>query len=153
MKRGSPTRDSWLVTRGSHNPRDTSYELRAHEPRATNNACNGHVHHAPTSERGTGAWSAAPPPFRDNPRLILVGIGVLIAALVAILIVANRTPRFSPDFLSEFVLYALTAGDLTMLAGLVFVLARNIVKLIVERRQARAVRAFPRQARRACSWA
>jgi two-component system nitrogen regulation sensor histidine kinase NtrY len=81
-------------------------------------------------------------PFRDNPRLILIGIGVLIAALVAILIVANRTPRFSPDFLSEFVLYALTAGDLTMLAGLVFVLARNIVKLIVERRQARPFARF-----------
>jgi two-component system nitrogen regulation sensor histidine kinase NtrY len=81
-------------------------------------------------------------PFRDNPRLILAGIGVLIAALVAILIVANRTPRFSPDFLSEFVLYALTAGDLTMLAGLVFVLARNIVKLIVERRQARPFARF-----------
>ena len=50
-------------------------------------------------------------PFRDNPRLILAGIAVLIAALVAILTVANRSPRFSPDFLAEFVLYALTAAD------------------------------------------
>ena len=81
-------------------------------------------------------------PFRDSPRLILAGIGVLVAALVVILIVANRTPRFSPDFLSEFVLYALTAGDLTMLTGLVFVLARNLVKLIVERRQARPFARF-----------
>jgi two-component system, NtrC family, nitrogen regulation sensor histidine kinase NtrY len=80
--------------------------------------------------------------FRDNPRLILAGIGVLIAALAVILIVANRTPRFSPDFLSEFVLYALTAFDLTVLAALVFVLARNIVKLIVERRQARPFARF-----------
>ena len=48
----------------------------------------------------------------------------------------NRTPRFSPDFLTEFVLYALSAADLTMLVALVFVLARNIVKLIVERRRA-----------------
>ena len=93
-----------------------------------------------TPRRPSGpGQSPSPPrrrPFRDNPRLILVGIGVLIAVLVAMLVVANRTPRFSPDFLTEFVLYALTAADLTMLAALVFVLARNIVKLIVERRQA-----------------
>src|SRR5262249_11779333 len=72
-------------------------------------------------------------PFRDNPRLILLGIAVLIGLLAAILAVANRS-RFSPDFTSEFVLYGLSAADLTMLAALVFVLARNIVKLIVERR-------------------
>ena len=56
--------------------------------------------------------------------------------LVALLAIASGTSRFSPDFLSEFVLYALSAADLTMLAALVFVLARNIVKLIVERRKA-----------------
>src|SRR3954465_7963479 len=75
-------------------------------------------------------------PFRDNPRLILSGIGVLVAVLIALLAIANGTSRFSPDFLSEFVLYGLSAADLTMLAALVFVLARNIVKLIVERRKA-----------------
>src|ERR1700681_3034172 len=75
-------------------------------------------------------------PFRDNPRLILAGIGVLALVFVAILAIANRTPRLSPDFLTEFVLYALSAADLTMLAALVFVLARNIVKLVVERRRA-----------------
>jgi two-component system nitrogen regulation sensor histidine kinase NtrY len=74
-------------------------------------------------------------PFRDNPRLILAGIAVLLAALVAILVLANRTPRFSPDFLTEFLLYGLIAADLTMLLALVFVLARNIVKLVVERRR------------------
>src|SRR5215208_413619 len=76
-------------------------------------------------------------PFRDNPRLILAGIGVLVVVLIALLAIASgTTSRFSPDFLSEFVLYALSAADLTMLAALVFVLARNIVKLIVERRKA-----------------
>src|SRR5579862_2111816 len=74
-------------------------------------------------------------PFRDNPRLILAGIAVLLAALVAILVLANRTPRFSPDFLTKFLLYGLVAADLTMLVALVFVLARNIVKLVVERRR------------------
>jgi len=74
-------------------------------------------------------------PFRDNPRLILAGITVLALALVA-LVVAARGSRFAPDVLSEFVLYALLAADLTMLAALLFVLARNIIKLIVERRKA-----------------
>ena len=43
-------------------------------------------------------------------------------------------------------LYALSAADLTMLVALVFVLARNIVKLVVERRRGSAVRAVPREA-------
>jgi two-component system nitrogen regulation sensor histidine kinase NtrY len=75
-------------------------------------------------------------PFRDSPKLILAGIAVLVGVLVALVAIANGTSRFSPDFLSEFVLYALTAADLTMLAALLFVLARNIIKLIVERRKA-----------------
>jgi two-component system nitrogen regulation sensor histidine kinase NtrY len=74
-------------------------------------------------------------PFRDNPRLILTGIAVLLLALVAILRVANRPPSVTPDFMSEVVLYALTMADLTMLVALLFVLARNIVKLVVERRR------------------
>jgi two-component system nitrogen regulation sensor histidine kinase NtrY len=75
-------------------------------------------------------------PFRDNPRLILAGIAVLVGGLVAILVVAERTSRLSPDFLTEVVLYALSAIDVMMLLALVFVLARNIIKLLVERRRA-----------------
>jgi two-component system, NtrC family, nitrogen regulation sensor histidine kinase NtrY len=74
-------------------------------------------------------------PFRDNPRLILLGILLLIAALVAMVRLADRSTELNPDFLSEVVLYALSAADLTMLVALVFVLARNIVKLVVERRR------------------
>jgi two-component system nitrogen regulation sensor histidine kinase NtrY len=74
-------------------------------------------------------------PFRDNPRLILLGILVLIAALVVMVRLADRSVELNPDFLSEVVLYALSAADLTMLVALVFVLARNIVKLVVERRR------------------
>src|SRR3989442_14263086 len=89
--------------------------------------------------RASGPTRAPEPPrrpFRDNPRLILAGIGLLVVVLIALLAIASGTSRFSPDFLSEFVLYGLSAADLTMLAALVFVLARNIVKLIVERRKA-----------------
>ena len=74
-------------------------------------------------------------PFRDNPRLILLGIAVLLAALVAMVTLADRSTELNPDFLTEVVLYALSAADLTMLVALVFVLARNVVKLIVERRR------------------
>jgi two-component system nitrogen regulation sensor histidine kinase NtrY len=86
--------------------------------------------------------AAAPPPgkvpkrpLRDNTRLILLGIALLLAVLAGLVALANRTPQFTPDFLTEFVLYALSAADLTMLVALGFVLARNIVKLIVERRR------------------
>ena len=74
-------------------------------------------------------------PFRDNPRLVLLGIVVLLVALVAMVTLADRSTELSPDFLTEVVLYAVSAADLTMLVVLGFVLARNIVKLIVERRR------------------
>src|SRR5262245_59599979 len=93
---------------------------------------------APKRVPAPGRAPQPPPrrPFRDNPKLILAGIAVLLSVLAALLAIASGTSRFSPDFLSEFVLYALSAGDLTMLAALLFVLARNVVKLIVERRRA-----------------
>src|SRR5262249_15532702 len=90
-----------------------------------------------TPKRGT-AGGAEPRrrPFRDNPRLILAGILALVGVLIGLLAVARGTSRFSRDFLSEFVLYALLAADLTVIAGLVMVLARNFIKLFVERRRA-----------------
>jgi two-component system, NtrC family, nitrogen regulation sensor histidine kinase NtrY len=74
-------------------------------------------------------------PFRDNPRLILLGIAILLAALVAMLTLADRSAELNPNFLTEVVLYALSAADLTMLVALGFVLARNVIKLAVERRR------------------
>ncbi len=78
---------------------------------------------------------AARRPFRDNPRLILLGIAVLLIALVAMVTLADQSSKLNPDFLTEVVLYALSAADLIMLFALVFVLARNVIKLIVERRR------------------
>ena len=75
-------------------------------------------------------------PFRDNTRLILLGIALLVAALAGLLALASRSSELAPDFLTEFVLYALSATNLMMLVALVFVLARNIIKLLVERRRA-----------------
>jgi two-component system, NtrC family, nitrogen regulation sensor histidine kinase NtrY len=74
--------------------------------------------------------------FFDNTKLILLGIAALVGTLAGLLALANRSASLAPDFLAEFVLYALSATDLTILVALVFVLARNIVKLVVERRHA-----------------
>ena len=75
-------------------------------------------------------------PLRDNPRLILLGIvaahrGARRDDVSRRPVRARSTPTSSPRSL----LYALSAADLTMLIALVFVLARNIVKLVVERRR------------------
>ena len=64
-----------------------------------------------------------------------MGIAILLAALVSLLALASRSATLAPDFLTEVVLYALSATNLTILVALVFVLARNIVKLVVERRR------------------
>jgi two-component system nitrogen regulation sensor histidine kinase NtrY len=74
-------------------------------------------------------------PFRDNPRLVLAGIVLLLAGLAVIIRLADRTTQLNPDFLSEVVLYSLSIVDVTMLLALAFVLARNVIKLIVERRR------------------
>jgi two-component system nitrogen regulation sensor histidine kinase NtrY len=60
----------------------------------------------------------------------------LLVGLAGMLAIARGSVGLSPDFLSEFVLYALSAADLTMLVALIFVLVRNVVKLLVERRRA-----------------
>jgi hypothetical protein len=94
----------------------------------------------PLAERAAAVQRppATPParrPFRDNPRLILLGIGILLVALVAMVTFPERAPELNPNFLTEVVLYALSAADLTMLIALGFVLARNVIKLAVERRR------------------
>ncbi len=75
-------------------------------------------------------------PFRDNTRLIVAGIVALLAVLAGLLTLAGRSSRLAPDVLTELVLYALSATNLTFLVALGFVLARNIIKLVVERRRA-----------------
>src|SRR3954463_13946615 len=74
-------------------------------------------------------------PFRDNPRLILAGIVLLLGSLAAIIRLSDSTTRLNPDFLSEVVLYSLSIVDVTMVLALAFVLARNVIKLFVEGRR------------------
>jgi two-component system nitrogen regulation sensor histidine kinase NtrY len=79
--------------------------------------------------------AAARRPFRDNPPLILAGIVILLAALGGIVWLADRTATLSPDFLTEVVLIALSATNITMLLALVFVLARNVIKSLMDGRR------------------
>src|SRR6188508_2240802 len=69
----------------------------------------------------------------DNPRILTLAVVLLIGVLVA----ATWLPSVVglESMVSEVVLYALAAVDLAMLAALLFVLARNIIKLWVERRR------------------
>ncbi len=97
----------------------------------------------PATRSSSGIRTAPPPatpaaarrPFRDNPRLILAGIIMLLAVLAGLLVIEDRTSRLAPDFLAEVVLYALSATNLTMLVALVFLLARNVIKSLVEGRR------------------
>jgi len=87
--------------------------------------------------------SPAPPPAPsrpprrsalDNPRVLTLAVLMLLAVLAG----AMWLPSVVGDqaLISEVVLYPLAAVDLAMLAALVFVLARNLIKLWVERRHA-----------------
>ena len=91
----------------------------------------------PLSRTGIRPAGAVPSrrPFRDNPPLILAGIIILLAALGGIVWLADRTATLSPDFLTEVVLIALSVTNVTMLLALVFVLARNVIKSLVEGRR------------------
>jgi two-component system nitrogen regulation sensor histidine kinase NtrY len=92
----------------------------------------------PGTRHASGVRPAVVPgrrPFRDNPPLILAGIIILLAALGGIVWLADRTSTLSPDFLTEVVLIALSATNITMLLALVFVLARNVIKSLIEGRR------------------
>lgn len=79
-----------------------------------------------------------PPPRRrtlDSPRLLVGLVLLLVAILVAVMWVPGRIGRLEESRVSEVILYAVAAVDIAMLLALLFVLARNIIKLWVERRR------------------
>ena len=74
---------------------------------------------ASVSDPNLGRPSPRPPSppvqrrlLRDSPVLILLGIGIFLAALVGLLRVADRSTELAADYLSEVVLYALSAAEL-----------------------------------------
>jgi two-component system nitrogen regulation sensor histidine kinase NtrY len=74
-------------------------------------------------------------PFRNNAPLVLVFIGLALGLFLAIEILLRKSRDFSPDFLASVLLYGLTVLNLTLLLILVFVLGRNLVRVVLERRR------------------
>ena len=75
------------------------------------------------------------PPFRDNPRLVFaLALGALLL-LLGVQALVRKSGEFSPDFLATVLLFGLTVLNLSLLLMLVFVLVRNLVRVVMERRR------------------
>lgn len=72
----------------------------------------------------------------DNPRVLIAAALLLIALLAGLSWLSDRTTEIALPVLTDVVLYALLAVDVALLLTLCFVLARNLLKLWVEQRQA-----------------
>jgi two-component system nitrogen regulation sensor histidine kinase NtrY len=73
--------------------------------------------------------------FQNNVRLVLVVAAGALALLVALEVLLRRSRDFSPDFLASVLLYGLTVLNFTLLLVLLFVLGRNLVRVLLERRR------------------
>ena len=74
--------------------------------------------------------------FKDNPRLLAAVVVLLAAIPIVSTYLIGKSQSFSPGFLARVFLYGFTVVNLTVLLVLVFVLARNLIKLFIERRRA-----------------
>ena len=72
----------------------------------------------------------------DNPRILTLIAVLLIAVLAGLFWLSGRTSQIALPILADVLLYPLLAVDLALLLTLGFVLARNLLKLWVEQRQA-----------------
>ncbi len=74
-------------------------------------------------------------PFRNNARLVLASTAGVLGMLVLVEVLLRTSRDFSPDFLASVLLYGLTVLNLTLLLVLVFVLGRNLVRVVLEQRR------------------
>jgi two-component system nitrogen regulation sensor histidine kinase NtrY len=72
----------------------------------------------------------------DNPRVLIAAALLLLAMLVGLFWLSERTTEIALPLLTDVILYALLAVDVALLVALFFVLARNLLKLWVEQRRA-----------------
>jgi two-component system nitrogen regulation sensor histidine kinase NtrY len=82
-----------------------------------------------------GSSVRARTPFRNNAPLVLVSLALALGLFLAVEILVRKSRDFSPDFLASVLLYGLTVLNLTLLLVLVFVLGRNLVRVLLERRR------------------
>src|SRR2546427_1090379 len=73
--------------------------------------------------------------FQNNVRLVLAATAGALLLLVGLEVLLRRSRDFSPDFLASVLLYGLTVLNLTLLLVLLFVLGRNLVRVLMERRR------------------
>jgi two-component system nitrogen regulation sensor histidine kinase NtrY len=59
----------------------------------------------------------------------------VLSLLLLVEVLLRKSRDFSPDFLASVLLYGLTVLNLTLLLGLLFVLGRNLVRVLLERRR------------------
>jgi two-component system nitrogen regulation sensor histidine kinase NtrY len=74
-------------------------------------------------------------PFRNNAPLVLLATAAVLLVLVVVELLLRKSRDFSPDFLASVLLYGLTVLNITLLLVLLFVLGRNIVRALMERRR------------------
>jgi two-component system nitrogen regulation sensor histidine kinase NtrY len=74
-------------------------------------------------------------PFRNNARLVLASAAGVVGMLVLVEVLLRKSRDFSPDFLASVLLYGLTVLNLTLLLVLLFVLGRNLVRVVLEQRR------------------
>jgi two-component system nitrogen regulation sensor histidine kinase NtrY len=87
----------------------------------------------------TGGDSVVPEPRRrplDNPRVLIIAAVLLLSLLAGLFWLSARTSEIAAPLVTDVLLYVLVAVDLALLAALLFVLARNLLKLWVEQRRA-----------------
>jgi two-component system, NtrC family, nitrogen regulation sensor histidine kinase NtrY len=79
--------------------------------------------------------SSPRPPFRDNARLVFASALGALLLLVGVQALVRKSGEFSPDFLASVLLYGLTVLNFSLLIILVFVLGRNLIRMVMERRR------------------
>lgn len=73
--------------------------------------------------------------FQNNAKLVLAVTGGLLLVFLLAELLLRKSRDFQPDFLASALLYGLTVLNLTLLLVLVFVLSRNLVRMLMEWRR------------------
>ena len=73
--------------------------------------------------------------FQNNARLVLAVTLGLAVVFFLVEVLLRKSRDFPPDFLASVLLYGLTVLNLTLLLVLVFVLGRNLVRVLMEWRR------------------
>ncbi len=73
--------------------------------------------------------------FQNNVKLVLAVTGGLLLVFLLAELLLRKSRDFQPDFLASALLYGLTVLNLSLLLVLLFVLGRNLVRMLMEWRR------------------